>query len=218
MQSRLLLLIPMAVLLAGNACKAGQASPAKPALTPLGSKDVPAGFPIKGDVKEGFGFKDAGGEQRVFLAVFKSGVFGEDQKSEISAVQGARSKDGFSKTWKLWDFASNVLESVEYEKGQMDIRDLDGDGKMEVSFWYQKIQDGNDPDTLKFFIYQQGKKFAIRGLIPKVAEDIPKYEKVADKALLQGPKPILEYANAKWDSLTKPMLDSAKQTGSEGTE
>ena len=169
---------------------------------------LPPGLEIKGKLINQIRFQDKLGKHVLVIALDSAGEFGEDGfKSQITAVQCLETSSVCKKEWKLRDFNSNQLESIGYDSKSLVAKDWDGDGRIDAMFWYYKTCDGMDPDTLKLMVYTQGKKLAVRGLVPKMAEDRSQFERILDPAFKAAPKAFEQVAIAKWDSLVQNQLN-----------
>lgn len=172
---------------------------------------LPAGLALKGELRDAVRFQDAEGEQLLAVSLFRKGTPGEDLVTEVHAQQWGLQGGAWAKAWKLWDLSSNPLETVEYASGQYKLADADQDGRADVLIWYSKVGDGMDPDTLKLMLYAKGKKHAIRGLIPKVAEDLGRYEKNPDPSLAGAPAALRDLLAKEWEALVKPDLEALRK-------
>ncbi len=181
---------------------------AKPVATAK-PKEPPANLGLKGDLVERAVFEDSYGEQVFGVALFQKGDFAEPgYTTEIHAAQWSPTDTGYTPKWKMMDLNGNALESIYYAPESYQTSDVDQNGKHEIAIWYRKITDGMDPDTLKLLMYVEGEKLAIRGLIPKIAEDALNYERNFDKAFDAYPEKFRSYASELWEQIVKRDLET----------
>ncbi len=187
------------------------------AVTPLPPPDsLPVAWRLPGKLLDLVRWRDAGGENLLAVAEVGNGDFGEPgYRSELHALQLVSEGTKKARVWKLYDFNSNALESMAYSRGSYAVRDLDGDGHAEVAFWYYKTCDGMDPDTLKYMLYSRGRKYAIRGTMPKHVEDMGRYGKRLDPSFSSAPKGFQAHASSEWERLVRPVLKELREGADE---
>ncbi len=139
------------------------------------------------------------------------GEFGSSPyRSEIQAGFYSVQKTTSQSIWKLRDFNSNPLETIEYSHNQYRLLDVDSNGQTDVFLWYSKVSDGLDPDTLKLFLYVNGIKYGNRGRIPKLGGDLSLYESKPDANNSKASPEIRRLIQKQWEILVKPQLEALK--------
>jgi len=160
----------------------------------------PAEITNKGQIVEAIGFKDKAGVHIVAIVELEQGqLYEENYKSEIFAAQYFVKGDSVIREWKIWDFAQLPGSTVSYEKGTLEVTDVDGDGLAESSFFYLIASDGTDPWTLKLMLHSKGKKLPIRGKVPLFANDKQRYEKRIDSSFNAVNEKLKLYAAKRWE-------------------
>jgi len=136
---------------------------------------------------------------------------GVNQYSRLEVRQEDLSKNR-EVVWKIRDSQGVGLSSISLVRPSYAQLDVDGDGEMETFFGYTVISDGLDPMEVKFMAHKGGKKFAIRGLIPKVEDDSAAYKMEYDPAFATAEPRFKAVA----DSLLKVFV-AASCLGDDGT-
>lgn len=154
---------------------------------------------------------DKNGKCGLMVRRVNRGDFGTSfYHSEIKAALYSNQKANSQPIWKLRDFNSNALETVEYSRNQYQLMDVDSNGQTDVFLWYSKVSDGLDPDTLKLFLYVNGVKYGIRGRIPKLESDLNLYESKPDANNSQASPEIRRLMEKQWAEIVNPKLEALK--------
>ena len=61
------------------------------------------------------------------------------------------------------------------------LKDVDGDGKSEVWYFYRFDEDGADPVAEKMIVYAGNGQLTVKGLIPRMSSDLERYEQSIEK-------------------------------------
>jgi hypothetical protein len=89
--------------------------------------------------------------------------------------------------WKIHDEAKPGLRKVQLFRPGFAMQDVDGDGTRETFIGYYFPGDGLDPVEFKFLAHKDGKKYAIRGQLPRTEDDAALYKAVRDPAFAGVP-------------------------------
>ena len=89
--------------------------------------------------------------------------------------------------WKIHDEENNSVRKVQMFRPGFFMQDVDGDGKRETFIGYYFPGDGLEPVEFKFLAHKDGKKYAIRGQLPRSEEDASQYKAVHDPAFIGAP-------------------------------
>jgi hypothetical protein len=84
--------------------------------------------------------------------------------------------------WKIHDEVKPGLTQVSLFRPSFSVQDVDGDGSRETFFGYYFPGEGMDPVDFKFLVHKDGKKFAIRGQLPRSEDDAALYKAIRDPA------------------------------------
>ena len=88
--------------------------------------------------------------------------------------------------WKIHDETKMGMTKVNLFRPGFEMLDIDGDGSSETFIGYFFPGDGLEPVDFKFLAHMDGKKFAIRGQIPRSKEDAAEYKAIHDPAFSQA--------------------------------
>lgn len=144
---------------------------------PVTKLTLPKSFKYKGRIVEGLSWKDS--SARHFVILTETGPFvGKNQQSELTGCSGAcqdaelyayhfvQTKDSAYQLWQLSDFERTCPFDVvaEFTQGSLVVTDFDRDGAAEVWFVYKTTCTSDvSPRTMKLLMYEEKKKYAIRG-------------------------------------------------------
>jgi hypothetical protein len=84
--------------------------------------------------------------------------------------------------WKIHDEVKPGLRQVRLFRPGFATVDVDGDGNRETFIGYYFPGEGLEPVEFKFLAHKDGKKYAIRGQLPRSQEDAAQYKAVHDPA------------------------------------
>lgn len=175
------------------------------------SKNAIAQKYYKGRITEGKQWTDKTGENIVILTqnevhYAKPDANGSEGKAELYGYQFLKTDTGWKQVWRLYDQVELCGLDIrsEFLKNSFTITDLDKDGNAEASVAYALSCKGDvSPDGLKFVLYEEGKKYIIRGSTTIVTgKDKSVGEKIIDKSFTDGPKTFLNFANTQWSKFS----------------
>jgi hypothetical protein len=98
--------------------------------------------------------------------------------------------------WKIHDEVKQALSRINLFRPSFAKLDIDGDGEVETFFGYHFVTDGADPIPVKFMSHMGGKKFAIRGEIPMIADDSSSFKMEFDPAFTSAPARLKSVADS----------------------
>lgn len=127
----------------------------------------------------------------------------EGQDAELFAYHYLKTPDGLKQTWRIYDYISNCPVDIEASFVTPPlVTDLDKNGLAEIWVIYKTACHGDvSPVTLKIIMYEDLKKFAMRGQ-SKVDVGQGKTEGgnfSFDKAFSEGPDAFRSYAKKLWE-------------------
>ena len=175
------------------------------------SKNTIAQKYYKGKITEGKQWTDKTGENIVILTQnelhnTKPDANGVEGKTELYGYQFLKTDTGWKQVWRLYDQVEWCGLDVrsEFLKNSFTLTDLDKDGNAESSVAYALSCKGDiSPDGLKFVLYEEGKKYIIRGSTTIVTNKQKQAgEKIIDKSFTDGPKAFLNFANTQWSKFS----------------
>jgi hypothetical protein len=160
---------------------------------------VPAQMKYDGKILEIKSWYDKSGEHYVLITEKKEGEYLTDGwLSKLNCYMYTKNGDEFRMEWQVKDNVG-ISAEIQYLSKSLNVKDVDGDGEAEVSFFYSFNEDGADPMPLKMILYSKGKKLAIRGVIPRSITDLSLYKKTIDAKDLN--REIVNYASKNWDKV-----------------
>jgi len=177
-------------------------------LTKLNKTTVPKTIHYIGNIVEAIRWTDDTGDNIVLLTktdVTQSKTARDDGSRE-SALYGYHfiiSKDSARQTWRVYDYIKECpVDMILYfvEKA-FAVTDLNKDGKAEVWIMYKVSCQGDvSPVPMKIILYQNNKKFAVRGTTKTQvsATDYMGGEFTFDEAFKNGPVQFRQYAEKLW--------------------
>jgi hypothetical protein len=104
---------------------------------------------------------------------------------------------GLGKDWEMHDSAASQKEMI-YLRKSLKVKDIDGDGKSEVWYFYRFDEDGADPVEEKLVLYSGGGQLTVKGLIPRSVSDLNSYQQNMDKEDQVNAK-IKTFALEEWE-------------------
>ncbi|KGO91188.1 M949_RS01915 family surface polysaccharide biosynthesis protein [Flavobacterium subsaxonicum] len=177
--------------------------------TPLDKASIPKSITYTGTIVNAVKYTDSFGETIVITS--QTGI------KTINAADGNSYKEGelfvyqyvlkdkvWKIQWKIHDFEKECMYDiyVDFIENTFAVTDLDKNGKAEIWVMY-KLTCTSDvsPLTLKIIMYENGKKYAVRGESKIVLPNIKPYggSYTFDEALKNAPKVFKDYATKLWN-------------------
>ncbi len=177
-------------------------------VTRLDKNSIPKNSQYNGKVVRAVRWADSIGDNIVILSATdktKSKSAPDDDYSDAAlyAYHYLVSGDTNTQTWKVYDYVKEcpVDISLYFIDKAFAITDLNKDGKAEVWMMYKNSCQGDvSPLPMKIIMYQDDKKFAVRGTT-KVQVSANQYEGGEfsfDDAFRKGPVEFRQYATKLW--------------------
>jgi hypothetical protein len=177
-------------------------------LTKLDKNSIPKTIKYAGNIVQAVRWKDSSGDNIVILSltdITKSKNAPDDGYSDgaLYAYHYLISDDSLTQTWKVYD---NVKECpvdmfLYFIDKSFTVTDLNKDGKAEVWIMYKVSCQGDiSPIPMKIIMYQDNKKFAVRGTT-KIRLSGKAYmggEFTFDEAFKSAPVEFRLYAEKLW--------------------
>lgn len=184
-------------------------------LIPFDKNDLPKETKYEGNIYYGVKFKDLNGENILILTATN---ITEHQKKSDDRVGRHRELYGYlflkkeGKYDQVWKFQDDIqsceLDIVcDFVANSLAITDLDDDGLAEASFLYRLGCRGDvSPSNQKLLMYEDGKKYAMRGNATIKWETNGKKHKEGgdykfDENMQNAPKSFALYAQERWSEL-----------------
>lgn len=177
-------------------------------LTKLGKNSIPKSIQYTGNIVEAVRWTDKTGDNIVILTVTnktQSKNAPDDSYSDgaLYAYHYFFLGDSIRQTWKVYD---NVKECpvdmfLYFVDKTFAVTDLNKDGKAEVWIMYKVSCQGDvSPIPMKLIMYQENKKFAVRGTtrVKVSATDYLGGEYNFDDAFKNAPAEFRQYAEKLW--------------------
>jgi hypothetical protein len=170
--------------------------------------NLPTHLNYSGNIVKGLKWKDAEGIHYVLITEGENGKICEKgYKSELHAYRYSLKADSANMDWEIKDFGENECSSIHYLESSLILSDVDTNGVAETSFFYELSHDCCDPLVVKYMLHVSGAKLPIRGKIPMIEEDFPKYTKLIDTIYNNYPPVFYKYASTRWDEFIKKHYD-----------
>ncbi len=173
----------------------------------LGSFDkntTPLKDSVKGDkIIDGATWTDAEGENTVLLAQTYNDMVNGMQNQRIYAYCFKKEGGAWKRKWLVQDRIDSceVDATCEFFPQSLTVTDNDKNNIGEVTFVYKLSCKGDvSPDEKKLIMYEGAQKYAIRGftIIQLDGKKIGGDKKI-DPAFNNAPRPLLDFANQRWD-------------------
>lgn len=175
----------------------------------LTAAEIPKSIKFNGKYVKGFRFTDAGGEH--LMLATEAGETqsttmndGDYREAALYAYQFNQKGGEWIKAWSVQDFVKECPVDIEaaFLKDALSVTDLDKNGKAEVWIMYKTACRGDvSPSDLKIIMYEDGKKYAMRGLalikLPGTEPDGGSY--TFDQSFKNGTKVFKQYAEKLWN-------------------
>ncbi|MGQ3086902.1 M949_RS01915 family surface polysaccharide biosynthesis protein, partial [Flavobacterium sp.] len=182
---------------------------AKISATKINAKQLPPGIEYEGKLKSGYRWSDSKGDNIAFICEtgeYRNPKLQHDGDDGIDAELFAYHfimKDGKpSLSWKLYDLVSDCPLDLTASFDDFRISDIDKNGIAEVWMVYKTACRGDvSPAEMKLIMYENGKKYAMRGtekILQGVDENGNKSydggEYKFDPAFMKAPAEVRTYA------------------------
>jgi hypothetical protein len=177
-------------------------------LTKLDKNSIPKSIQYRGNIVEAVRWTDDTGDNIVILTATdktQSKNAPDDSYSDgaLYAYHYLVSGDSTKQTWKVYDYVKEcpVDMFLYFLDKTFAVTDLNKDGKAEVWIMYKVSCQGDvSPIPMKIIMYQDNKKFAVRGTtkVKVSATDYMGGEYSFDEAFKNAPKEFRQYAEKLW--------------------
>jgi hypothetical protein len=122
--------------------------------------------------------------------------------TQVLFTQRTRLNGHWKKAWQARDFLVAPAEPTQSARNQVLLKDADGDGHMEAYIAYVLPGPSQSVDEGKLLVFSRGKKYAIRGAIPRSPDDFGSRQ--IGSAFQELPGTVQSQALSLWDQLSKP--------------
>jgi hypothetical protein len=176
-------------------------------LTKFDKNSVPKNIHYAGNIVQAVRWTDKTGDNIVLLTINKSQSKNapDDGYSDgaLNAYHYLVSGDSTKQTWRVYDFEKEcpVDLFLYFVDKTFAVTDLNKDGKAEVWIMYKVSCQGDvSPIPMKIIMYQDNKKFAVRGTtrVKLSATDYMGGEYSYDEAFKNAPAEFRQYAEKLW--------------------
>lgn len=175
-------------------------------LTELNKTSIAKSIQYTGNLVQGVRWTDSTGDNIVILTLTETTRNARDEGRDRSlfGYHYIVSGDSLKQTWKVYDYVKDcpVDLFLYFIEESFAVTDLDKNGKAEVWIMYKVSCQGDvSPVTMKIIMYQDNKKFAVRGTSStQVSEnDWIGGEFVFDEAFKAAPVEFRKYAEKLWN-------------------
>jgi hypothetical protein len=131
--------------------------------------------------------------------------------TQVLFTQRTRQNGNWKKVWQARDFLVAATDPAQGARNRVLLKDADGDGRMEAYIAYVLPGPSQSVDEGKLLVFSQGKKYAIRGAIPRSPDDFGSRQ--IGSAFHDLPGSVQAQALNLWDQLSKPRPLSPVRTG-----
>ncbi len=131
--------------------------------------------------------------------------------TQVLFTQRTRLNGHWKKAWQARDFLLAPMDPTQRARNQVLLKDADGDGRMEAYIAYVLPGASQSVDEGKLLVFSRGKKYAIRGAIPRGPDDFGSRQ--IGSAFLELPGTVQSQALSLWDQLSKPRPWVPVRTG-----
>jgi hypothetical protein len=163
-------------------------------VTPVEKEKLPPKLEYKGDFKFAVQWMEAGKRQVLIASEVQHP---SELRNDLFLKQYGFGNGRYGQVWSLKEFAPRLC-TVKLIENSLQVIDLDGDGKQEVSFSYQVDHKEGQPTVKKAILYQNGVKFGIRGKFS--AEDGEEIESAVDSSIVT-PSAIGWFLGEEWERI-----------------
>jgi hypothetical protein len=177
-------------------------------VTQLDKNSIPKTIHYNGDLVEAFRWTDKSGVNIVILSdagptPSKNAPDDGYNDQALYAYHYLVSGDSSRMTWKIYDYLKECDLDIDlyFVDKSFAITDINHDGKAEVWIMYKNSCHGDvSPVPMKIIMYQDGKKFAVRGTtkVQVSGTDYMGGEFSFDDAFKKGPAEFRHYAEKLW--------------------
>lgn len=190
----------------------------------IDAKHLPAGIAYEGKLKSATRWTNANGDNIALISEtgeYRNPKFQHDGEDGTDAELFAYHfivKDGKpSLSWKVYDFVSDCPVDLTASFNDFRVTDLDKNGMAEVWMVYKTACRGDvSPAEMKIIMYENGKKYAIRGtekifqgLDEKGNKSYDGGEYQFDQAFLKSAKEFRTFAEKLWNT----YMDFSEEEG-----
>ena len=174
-------------------------------LTQLDKKSLPPGIRYTGKIIDAVTWKDNLGSNYVITT--ETGIMPAKEEGSRKAALYAHhyltSGDSLKQTWRVYDYFDDCPVDVlaAFVNKSLAVTDLNKNGKAEVWLVYRiACQGGVDPSAMKIIMYEDDKKYAMRGESKVILSptDIAGGQYTFDDAFKKAVPEFRKYAEALW--------------------
>jgi hypothetical protein len=122
--------------------------------------------------------------------------------TQVLFTQRSRQAKGWKKDWQARDFFIAPTDRLAETRNRVVLHDADHDGHLEAYIAYVLPGPSQSVDEGKLLVFFNGRKFAIRGAIPRTQDDFGSRQ--IGSAFYALPAAVQEQALSLWDQLSKP--------------
>jgi hypothetical protein len=123
--------------------------------------------------------------------------------TEVLFTQRSRQAKGWKKDWQARDFLIAPTEHGSETRNRVVLNDVDHDGHLEAYIAYVLPGPSQSVDEGKLLVFFNGRKYAIRGAIPRSPDDFGSRQ--IGSAFYALPAAVQAQALSLWDQLSKPQ-------------
>ncbi|MEY4765049.1 MAG: hypothetical protein RI907_1722 [Pseudomonadota bacterium] len=128
--------------------------------------------------------------------------------TQVLFTQRTRQGGTWKKDWQARDFFLSPVDNSPVRRNRVLLRDADGDGRIEAYIGYVLPGSSQTVDEGKLLVFSTGRKFAIRGAIPRGPDDFGSRQ--IGTAFHELPSPVQAQALDLWDQLSKTVSPAAR--------
>ncbi len=122
--------------------------------------------------------------------------------TQVLFTQRSRQSKGWKRDWQARDFFIAPTDRLAETRNRVVLTDADHDGHLEVYIGYVLPGPSQSVDEGKLLVFFNGRKYAIRGAIPRSLDDFGSRQ--IGSAFYALPNAVQEQALTLWDQLSKP--------------
>lgn len=123
--------------------------------------------------------------------------------TEVLFTQRSRQGKGWKRDWQARDFLIAPTERASESRNRVVLNDVDRDGHLEAYIAYVLPGPSQSVDEGKLLVFFNGRKYAIRGAIPRSPDDFGSRQ--IGSAFYALPAAVQAQALSLWDQLSKPQ-------------
>jgi nucleoid-associated protein YgaU len=165
-------------------------------LTPL---QADLALPAEEVLEQAWRCVDQDGEHMVTVSLVRNPG---QRATQLLFTQRTRMNGHWRKAWQARDFLVAPVDPTQSARNQVLLKDADGDGRMEAYIAYVLPGPSQSVDEGKLLVFSRGKKYAIRGAIPRSPDDFGSRQ--IGSAFQELPGTVQSQALSLWDQLSKP--------------